>query len=115
LRRSTSQARLSLRKHQLARRSTQQLGNAASYNSSLGRGGEKTRLAQSVADIGQYTGLVFEQHEMDFALREANVRRLERAARYDDVIRENALEPAFVGLHSDPRFKALVRKVGLVT
>src|SRR6266516_2035284 len=47
-------------------------------------------IAQSVRDIGEHARLVFERHEVDFALGEANVRRLERAARDDYVIGKNA-------------------------
>src|ERR1700730_8243103 len=48
------------------------------------------RFAESVRDIGQRTRFVLEQDEMDLALREPNVRRLERATRYRDIVRENA-------------------------
>src|ERR1700694_536254 len=48
------------------------------------------RVAEPVRDIGQYSGLVFEQYEMDLAFREPDVRCLERAARYCDIVGENA-------------------------
>jgi hypothetical protein len=48
------------------------------------------RLAQSTRDVGQYAGLVFEEHDMDFALRELDARRLQRTACYYDIVRENA-------------------------
>jgi hypothetical protein len=49
-----------------------------------------TSVAESVGDIGQHPSFVFEQYEMDLALREPNIRRLERAAGYSDIVRENA-------------------------
>src|ERR1700736_2164461 len=48
------------------------------------------RLTESVRDVPQYAGLVFEQYEIDFALREPNVRCLESASRHYDIIRKNA-------------------------
>src|SRR5207244_1517317 len=47
-------------------------------------------VAESVGDIGQYTGFVLEQYDVDFTLREPNARRLERAAGHHDIIGENA-------------------------
>src|ERR1700694_1682417 len=49
-----------------------------------------SRVAESVRDASHCTGLVLEQHRVDFALREPNVRCFESAARYYDIIRENA-------------------------
>src|SRR4030095_3214932 len=48
------------------------------------------RFAESVRDVGQYAGLVFEQDQMDFTLRKPNVRCLKRAARDHDIIRKYA-------------------------
>src|SRR6267143_2662157 len=47
------------------------------------------RVAESVGDVGQYAGLVLEQHDVDFSLCEPNVRCLQRAARYCDIVGEN--------------------------
>src|ERR1700694_5569474 len=48
-----------------------------------------SRLAESVRHVGQQSGLVFEQNEMDFALRESDVRCLKSASRHYDIVREN--------------------------